>query len=80
MRLTVAEIAGKLNGTVQGDGSLVIKSVASLGQAEAGDLAFLSNPRYLPDMAKTKASAVLVNEEWQGQTAATLIRYLELLA
>ena len=74
MMLTVDDIARKLNGTVQGDGSLTIKSVASLKQAEVGDLAFLSNPRYIPDMAKTRASAVLVNEDWQGESAITLIR------
>ncbi|MEI7879886.1 MAG: UDP-3-O-(3-hydroxymyristoyl)glucosamine N-acyltransferase [bacterium] len=74
MILTADDIARKLNGKVQGDGSVAIKSVASLKQAGAGDLAFLGNPRYLPDMAKTCASAVLVNEDWQGETAVTLIR------
>lgn len=74
MSLTVGDIALKLNGKVQGDDSVTIKSVASLKQAEKGDVAFLGNPRYLPDMAKTRASAVLVNEDWQGETAVTLIR------
>lgn len=74
MTLTVDDIAEKLHGTVHGDGSVVIKSVASLKQAEAGDLAFLSNPRYIPDMVKTRASAVLVNEDWQGDAAITVIR------
>ncbi|MEI6167866.1 MAG: UDP-3-O-(3-hydroxymyristoyl)glucosamine N-acyltransferase [bacterium] len=74
MTFTIDEIAGKLGGRVQGDGSVKIKSVASLIQAEAGDLSFLGNPRYLPDMTKTHASAVLVNEEWTGTSAVTLIR------
>lgn len=74
MMVTVDDIARKLNGSVQGDGACIIKSVASLIQAEEGDLAFLSNPRYIPDMAKTRASAVLVNEDWKGESGATLIR------
>ncbi|MEI6564531.1 MAG: UDP-3-O-(3-hydroxymyristoyl)glucosamine N-acyltransferase [bacterium] len=74
MLLTVEDIARRLNGHVQGDGAIAIRSVASLGQATVGDLAFLSNPRYNPEMKRTCASAVLVNEEWQGETAATLIR------
>jgi UDP-3-O-[3-hydroxymyristoyl] glucosamine N-acyltransferase len=74
MMLTVDAIAQKLNGTVQGDGSVTIKSVASLKQADSGDISFLGNLRYLPDMAKTKASAVLVNEDWQGESGATVIR------
>ncbi len=74
MTLTVDDIARKLNGTVTGDGSVAITSVASLKQAEAGDLSFLSNPRYAPDMAATKASAVLVNEAWTGESTVTVIR------
>ncbi len=74
MVLTVDDIARRLNGRVEGQGSLEIRSVSSLGQATPGDLSFLGNPRYAPAMATTKASAVLVNEAWQGETAATLIR------
>ncbi len=74
MTMTVDEIARKLNGKVVGDGSVAIKSVASLKQAEAGDLSFLGNLRYMPDMARTRASVVLVNEDWQGETAVTVIR------
>lgn len=74
MILTIDDIAKKLDGKVQGDGSLTIKSVASLKQACAGDLAFLGNPRYMPDMARTRASAVLVNEDWPGETSVTVIR------
>lgn len=74
MSLTVEQIAGRLGGQVEGNGALVIKGVASLDQAGEGDLSFLSNPRYTPAMRVTKASVVLVNEGWQGESAATLIR------
>ncbi len=74
MMLTVEDIAKKLNGKVHGDGSVPIKSVASLKQARLGDIAFLGNPRYLPDMLKTRASAVLVNDDWPGDDAITVIR------
>ena len=74
MVITVEDIARRLNGRVEGQASLEIRSVSALGQATPGDLSFLGNPRYAPSMATTKASAVLVNEAWQGETAATLIR------
>jgi len=74
MSLTIDQIAQRLGGRVEGDGSRVIKGVASLDQAGEGDLSFLSNPRYAPAMQTTKASVVLVNETWQGATAASLIR------
>jgi len=74
MVFTVEEIARRLNGRVEGNGALEIKGVASLELAGPGELTFLGNPRYSPVMKDTKASAVLVNDAWQGETPATLIR------
>ena len=74
MGFTVDEIARRLNGKVEGNGSSEIRSVSSLGQARSGDLAFLGNPKYAPAMKATQASAVLVNEDWSGETQAVMIR------
>jgi UDP-3-O-[3-hydroxymyristoyl] glucosamine N-acyltransferase len=74
MSFTVEEIARRLNGRVEGNGALEVKGVESLDQAGPGQLAFLGNPRYTPAMKTTKAGVVLVNETWQGETSATLIR------
>jgi UDP-3-O-[3-hydroxymyristoyl] glucosamine N-acyltransferase len=74
MAFTIEEIAKRLNGRVDGDGSLEVCGVAALDRAAVGELSFLGNAKYSPLMAVTKASAVLVNEDWQGQTQATLIR------
>jgi UDP-3-O-[3-hydroxymyristoyl] glucosamine N-acyltransferase len=74
MPLAVQELARRLGGVVEGDGSLEVKGVAALDQAVAGDLSFLSNPRYAVAVKTTKATAVLVNESWQGESAAVLIR------
>lgn len=74
MGFTVDEIARRLGGKVEGNGALEIRAVSSLGQARPGDLAFLGNPRYAPAMKGTQASAVLVNEDWSGETSAVLIR------
>jgi UDP-3-O-[3-hydroxymyristoyl] glucosamine N-acyltransferase len=74
MAMTVKEIAARLQGVVAGNEDLVIESVAALDQAGGDALSFLSNPRYAPAMRTTQAGAVLVNEAWQGETAATLIR------
>ena len=74
MRFTVEELARKLGGRVEGDGTLAIRAVAGLREAQAGDVSFLGNPRYAGLMKTTGASAVLVGENWQGETRATLIR------
>ncbi|MBN1671275.1 MAG: UDP-3-O-(3-hydroxymyristoyl)glucosamine N-acyltransferase [Kiritimatiellae bacterium] len=72
--LTVAEIAARLDGVVQGDGGIAIGGVAGLREADAGDIAFLADPRYAAAAAATRASAVIVNRDWQGPCPAALIR------
>ena len=75
MTLTVAEIAVKIGGTVEGDSSVQISHLASLSEAQEGDLSFLSNKKYADQMAATKASAVIVQDDWTGNcSAAALIR------
>lgn len=62
MQKTVAEIAGLLGGEVAGDGSVPIAGVNGILQAVEGDLTFVSKTRYVPYIATTRASAVLVRE------------------
>jgi UDP-3-O-[3-hydroxymyristoyl] glucosamine N-acyltransferase len=58
--LTLSELASCLECRLEGDGAIDISRVAGIQRAEAGDLTFLTNPRYLPDLATTRASAVIV--------------------
>lgn len=74
MPLAIHELARRLGGSVEGDGSLEIRGMAALDEAVEGDLSFLSNPRYAAMVRTTLASAVLVNEGWQGESRAALIR------
>ena len=43
-----------------------VKGLAALTQAGPGDLSFLGNPKYKAEVAKTKASVVLVPPEFEG--------------
>jgi UDP-3-O-[3-hydroxymyristoyl] glucosamine N-acyltransferase len=61
-RVTLAEVAKAVGGTVIGDGSVEITGVAGIREAQEGDLTFLANPRYEPYLSKTRASAVIVAE------------------
>jgi len=73
--MKLADIAKAVGGTVEGaDGEIAVKGVAALQDAEAGDIAFLANPRYAPLMKSTRASAVVVSEQWHGESGAALIR------
>lgn len=76
MQATAAELAAMLGGTVEGDASRRVHTVAKIEEAGDGALAFLANPKYEEYLYKTKASAVLVrrDQEMKGTVTATLIR------
>src|SRR5687768_14337786 len=57
---TLREIAAKLGGEIVGDPEVRIERVATLENAGDGSIAFLANPRYLKQLAGTRASAVIV--------------------
>ncbi len=58
--LSLNEIAARLGGEVLGDGETVVCQVASLASASAGQISFLTNPKYRSQLAATGASAVIV--------------------
>ncbi len=68
---TLASIAQRVAGTVQGQSDYVIESLATLKSAQAQQLSFLANPLYRPALATTQAGAVLLRAEdaqdYQGQ-------------
>jgi UDP-3-O-[3-hydroxymyristoyl] glucosamine N-acyltransferase len=63
------EIAHILGGQVIGDGSTVIRRVASLSSAGQGDIAFISDSKYLKSVATCQASAFVLREKDQAATA-----------
>ncbi len=72
--MKLKDIVAEVGGTIEGDGGVDITGLASLSDAVAGDISFLANPRYASEVAKTKASAVLVNADWSGDCLCTLVR------
>ena len=66
MKMTLAEIAVFLGGTVVGADNTVIENIRSIEEANEGDITFIANKKYLKKLKLTKASAVLV----PPQTAA----------
>ena len=63
MKKTLVEIAQAIQGRVVGDGALLIKGISGIKEAQAGDLTFLANPKYLPLAASTAASAIIVGKD-----------------
>lgn len=74
MNLTVGDLAAKLGGAVEGDGGALVTGVAGLKEAGPADVSFLANPRYAPQLAGTRAAAVIVPRDWTGGGPCPLIR------
>lgn len=63
MPYTLAELIKGLDATIHGDPQCKIHGVATLTQARAGEIAFLSNPSYKKYLPATEASAVILSPE-----------------
>jgi UDP-3-O-[3-hydroxymyristoyl] glucosamine N-acyltransferase len=66
--LSLSELARRTGATVTGDGTIVVSRVAPLDSAEPGTISFLTQRRYRPLLAETRASAVIVAPEMAGHT------------
>jgi UDP-3-O-[3-hydroxymyristoyl] glucosamine N-acyltransferase len=58
--LKLHEVAARLDCRLDGDGDVEIVRVAGIQHAQPGDLTFVANARYLPQLASTRASAVIL--------------------
>lgn len=53
-------LASRLGCALRGDGEVEVSRVAGIGEAGPGDLTFVSGARYAPQLATTRATAVIV--------------------
>lgn len=60
---TAQQLADQFGLQVKGEGSTVITGVATLANAKAGQLTFLANPRYRPQLADSHASIVVLRAD-----------------
>jgi UDP-3-O-[3-hydroxymyristoyl] glucosamine N-acyltransferase len=60
MEKTLAQLAQYVGGEVKGNAGIKITAVATLENAAATDISFLSNPKYTKALQTTKAGAVIV--------------------
>ncbi len=76
MIFTARQIAGILNGTVDGNPDAQVSTVSKIEEGAPGSLSFLANPKYTDYIYTTKASAVIVGKDFEPQQtlSTTLIR------
>lgn len=65
MKKKLKELAQWVDGSVVGNGETEISGVASIEEAQPGDITFIASPKYLPKLGKTNASAIIVSKEME---------------
>jgi UDP-3-O-[3-hydroxymyristoyl] glucosamine N-acyltransferase len=63
MSVSLGELAVRFGCELRGDPEARVAHVATLSNADATALAFLANPRYRPQLATTRAAAVILKPE-----------------
>jgi UDP-3-O-[3-hydroxymyristoyl] glucosamine N-acyltransferase len=76
MQFSATQIAMMIGGKVEGNPDASVASFGKIEEAQAGQLAFLANPKYEEYLYSTNASIVIVNEslELKQPITATLIK------
>lgn len=76
MQFTAEQIAGLLNGKVEGNPDIAVSQLAKIEEGNPASLSFLSNPKYEHYLYTTQSGIVIVNEDLvlQKEVTATLIR------
>ena len=63
VRLTLQELADRIDGKVEGNGQVVITGAAPIQSATDGEISFVVNDRYVKHLATTHAAAVVLDEK-----------------
>ena len=76
MKFTAQQIAEALQGTVEGNKDVIVSNLSKIEEGTPGTLSFLANPKYTAHIYNTKASIVIVNNDFvaEKEINATLIR------
>ena len=63
MEFSAQQIAGFLNGTIEGDPNVKVSNFSKIEEGKPGTLTFLANLKYAHHIYNTEASIVLVNND-----------------
>ena len=63
MALHLSELSKQTGAKLEGDDCL-IEGIAEISAAQLGDIAFISNPKYLEHLSSTRASALIIKPEF----------------
>lgn len=71
MKFTAEQIAGILEGTVDGDPNAEVSQLSKIEEGTEGSLTFLANPKYKSFIYSTQASITIVNNDFEPEEKLT---------
>jgi len=71
LEFTASQIAGILEGEVEGNPEIAVHKLARIEEGEKGSLTFLANPKYTHHIYSTAASITIVNKDFVPEQALT---------
>lgn len=76
MEFTAKQISDLLQGTIDGDPGTTVNKLAKIEEGTPGSLSFLGNPKYIEYVYTSKASIIIVGNDFipDSPVSATLIR------
>ena len=76
MEYTAKELAGLLNGQIEGNENVKISKLSKIEEGEPGSISFLVNPKYTPYLYTSKASLIIINKDFKttAPVSASLLR------
>lgn len=76
MKFTAKQIAELIGGKIEGDPEVSVDRLSKIEEGEEGSLSFLANPKYTQYIYDTKASIIIIDENFipDGEVSSTLIR------
>lgn len=69
MEFTAEQIAGLLNGTVEGKADATVSGLSKIEEGVPGSLSFLANPKYEEYIYQTQSSICIVNKTFEPTSA-----------
>lgn len=69
MKFSAEQIAGMLNGTIEGNPEVEVSTLAKIEEGKPGALSFLSNPKYEEFIYKTDSSICIVNSDFNPSSS-----------
>jgi len=74
MKITLNELSQMTGGELHGDAAWIVTGAAGLLDASPQDVSFLGNPKYAPQLQKTKAGCVFLPHSAKGLPLAATVK------